>query len=61
MNMTGVLPLAILLAIILAPFSMITAWLIQDVAYRTHLRGKVPVLIGFVCILLWIVLGVLCG
>ena len=61
MNMTGVLPLAILLAIILAPFSMITAWLIQDVAYRTHLRGKVPVLIGFVCILLWILLGVLCG
>ena len=61
MNMTGVLPLAILLAIILVPFSMVTGWLIQDVAYRTHLRGKVPVLIGFVCILLWIILGLLCG
>ena len=61
MNMTGVLPLAILLAIILVPFSMVTAWLIQDIAYRTHLRGKVPVLIGFVCILLWIILGLLCG
>jgi hypothetical protein len=61
MNMTGILPLAILLAIILVPFSMVTAWLIQDVAYRTHLRGKVPVLIGFVCILLWIILGLLCG
>ena len=61
MNMTGVLPLAILLAIILVPFSMVTAWLIQDIAYRTHLRGKVPVLIGFVCILLWILLGLLCG
>ena len=61
MNMTGVLPLAILLAIILVPFSMVTAWLIQDVAYRTHLRGKVPVLIGFVCMLLWIGLGLLCG
>ena len=61
MNMTGVLPLAILLAVILVPFSMVTAWLIQDVAYRTHLRGKVPVLIGFVCILLWIILGLLCG
>lgn len=61
MNMTGVLPLAILLAIILVPFSMVTAWLIQDVAYRTHLRGKVPVLIGFVCMLLWIILGLLCG
>ena len=61
MNMTGVLPLAILLAIILAPFGMVTAWLIQDVAYRTHLRGKVPVLIGFVCLLMWVILGVLCG
>ena len=61
MNMTALLPLAILLAIILVPFSMVTAWLIQDIAYRTHLRGKVPVLIGFVCILLWILLGLLCG
>lgn len=61
MNMTGVLPLAILLAVILAPFGMVTAWLIQDVAYRTHLRGKVPVLIGFVCLLIWILLGLLCG
>ena len=33
----------------------------QDIAARTHLRGKVPVLIGFVCILLWIILGLLCG
>ena len=61
MNMTGVLPLGILLSIILTPFSMFTAWLIQDIASRTHLRGKVPVLIGFVCILLWIILGILCG
>ena len=61
MNMTGVLPLGILLSIILTPFSMVTAWLIQDIASRTHLRGKVPVLIGFICILLWIILGILCG
>ena len=61
MNMTAVLPLAILLAVILTPFSMVTAWLIQDVAYRTHLRGKTAVLIGFVCILIWIALGLLCG
>ena len=61
MNMTGVLPLGILLSIILAPFSMVTAWLIQDIASRTHLRGKIPVLIGFICILLWIILGILCG
>ena len=61
MNMTAVLPIGILLSIILLPFSMVTAWLIQDIAYRTHLRGKVPVLIGFVCILIWIALGLFCG
>jgi hypothetical protein len=61
MNMSGVLPIAILLAIIMTPFSMITAWLIQDMPYRTHLRGKVPVLIGFACMILWIILGLLCG
>ncbi len=61
MNMTGVLPIAILLAIILIPFSLVSAWLLQDVAYRTHLRGKVPVFIGFVCMLIWILLGLLCG
>ena len=61
MNMSGVLPIAILLAIVMAPFSMISAWLIQDMPYRTHLRGKVPVLIGFVCMIIWIILGLLCG
>ena len=30
-------------------------------AYRTHLRGKLPMLIGAVCIALWVVLGLLCG
>ncbi len=61
MNMTGVLPIAILLVIILTPFSLVSAWLLQDVAYRTHLRGKVPVFIGFVCLLLWTLLGLLSG
>ena len=61
MNMTSVPFLQILLSIILAVFGFFSAWLIQDVAFRTHLRGKVPVLIGFVCILIWIILGLLCG
>ena len=61
MNMTGILALGIIMSVILAPFSMVTAWLIHDIAYRTHLRGKTPVLIGFICILLWIILGLLCG
>ena len=61
MNLAPRLWLATVLAVFLAPFGMVSAWLIQDVAYRTHLRGKVPVLIGFVCILIWIGLGFLCG
>lgn len=61
MNMTTVLALQILLAVILAAFGAISAWLIQEIAYRTHLRGKTRVYIGLVCVLIWIVLGVLCG
>lgn len=61
MNMSAVPVLYILMSIVLALFGAVSGWLIQDVAYRTHLRGKVPVLIGFVCILIWILLGLLCG
>lgn len=61
MNMTSIFILQILLSIILGIFGAVTGWLIQDIAYRAHLRGKVPVLIGFVCMLIWIVLGLLCG
>ena len=61
MNMTDILPLAILMSVILGVFGMVSAWLIQDVAFRTHLRGKVPVLIGMVCMLIWTILGLLCG
>ena len=61
MNMTTVPALQVLMSIILSVIGAVSAWLIQDVAYRTHLRGKVPVYIGMVAFLLWIVLGLLCG
>lgn len=61
MNMTTILALQILLSMILGVFGAVSAWLIQDVAYRTHLRGKVPVYIGLACMAMWIVLGLLCG
>ena len=61
MNMSSVPVLYILMSIVLSLFGAVSGWLIQAIAYRTHLRGKVPVLIGFVCILIWIVLGLLCG
>jgi len=59
-NMTEIIPLAVLMSIILGVFGMVSAWLIQDVAGRTHLRGKVPVLIGMICMVIWILLGFLC-
>lgn len=61
MNMTAIFALQILLAIVLGAFGAVSAWQIQEIAYRTHLRGKTRVYIGLVCILLWILLGVLCG
>jgi len=61
MNMNMIPALQIIMAVILSVFGAVSAWLIQTIAYRTHLRGKTSVLIGFVCILLWIVLGLLCG
>ncbi len=61
MNMTTVPALYVLLSIILAVFGAISGWLIQDVAYRTHLRGKTPVWIGMVCFGIWLLLGYLCG
>ena len=60
MNLSAVPALYILMSIILGVFGAVSAWLIQDIASRNHLRGKVPVYIGFVCILIWILLGVLC-
>ncbi len=61
MNMTGIQVLQILFSILFGALGAVTAWLIQEVAYRTHLRGKVPVLIGGVCVLIWVVLGLICG
>lgn len=61
MNMTGIAILQILLSIALGLLAAVTAWLIQEVPFRTHLRGKVPVYIGGVCVLIWIVLGLIAG
>ncbi len=61
MNMTSNSVLQVLLSLILGAFGVLSAWLIHEIAYRTHLRGKTRVYIGLVCILIWIVLGFLCG
>lgn len=61
MNMTTILVLEILLSLIFGLFGVISAWQIQEMAYRTHLRGKTRVYIGLGFILIWILLGILCG
>ena len=61
MNMTAIRALGILMAVILGIFGAVSGWLIQSAAYRTHLRGKQPVLIGLVLIAVWILLGLLSG
>lgn len=61
MNMSPVRVLGILMAVILGIFGAVSGWLIQAAAYRTHLRGKQPMLIGLGLIILWVILGLLSG
>lgn len=61
MNMSPIRALGILMAVILGIFGAVSGWLIQDMAYRTHLRGKQPVFIGLGLMVVWIVLGLLSG
>ena len=61
MNLTGILVLQILYAIILAVFGVVSAWKIQEGMYRIHIRGKLPLYIcGGLC-LVWLILGLLAG
>ena len=61
MNMTDIRFLQILLSLVLGAFGLISAWQIHEVAYRTHLRGKTRVGIGLTFVLIWVILGILCG
>jgi len=61
MNMTTNSIVQVMLSLIFGLFGAISAWQIHEIAYRTHLRGKTRVYIGLVCVLIWIVLGIICG
>ena len=61
MNLMTVRALQILLAILLAVLGIVTAWNIQAGAFRVHIRGKLPIHIGTVCVILWMILGILSG
>ena len=47
--------------ILLAVIGAITAWAIQDGMYKTHIRGKIPVYVAIVCVLIWVILGIVAG
>ena len=51
----------VVLAIVLAILGVIAAWAIQDGMYRLHIRGKIPLYISLVAILIWTVLGIWSG
>ena len=51
----------VLLSILFVIIGVVTAWGMQSAMYKIHVRGKIPVYIGSVCGLLWILLGVLVG
>ena len=61
MNMTAILALQIILSIVLGIFGLLSAWQIQEIAYRTHLRGKMRVYISLGLCLFWILLGLIAG
>lgn len=53
--------LQVVLSILLGAIGVVTAWVIQDGMYRLHIRGKMPILLAMVAILLWIILGICAG
>lgn len=61
MNMANGQIIRTLLSILFVIFGATTAWGIQGGMYKIHVRGKIPVYVGSVCAVLWIVLGIVAG
>ena len=61
MNLADSQVVRTMLSILLGIFGAVTAWGIQGGMYKIHVRGKIPLYIGAVCGLLWIVLGIVSG
>lgn len=59
MNMTGMVVLEVLFSVLFGAFGLVSAWQIQNMAFRTHLRNKTAVWIGLAEMLVWILLGVI--
>ena len=60
-NLTTNGTLQVMLSILLGALGVVTAWAIQDGTYRLHIRGKIPLYIGSLAVLLWSLLGILSG
>ena len=60
-NFTTNSALQIVLSIGLGLLGVVTAWAIQDGMYRLHIRGKLPLYLALLSIVLWITLGILSG
>ena len=61
MNMSNSQIIRTMLSIVFVIFGATTAWGIQGGMYKIHVRGKIPVYVGSVCGLIWIVLGIIAG
>lgn len=61
MNFTGIIAMQVILTIFLGALGMVCGWMIQKAMHRLHLRGYRRRLIGLVCALVWLGLGIWCG
>lgn len=61
MNIAKTTALQVLLCIVLGLFGIFSAWAIQGAMYKIHVRGKIPLYIGSVFALLWILAGAVSG
>lgn len=61
MNLVSNTTVQVLLSIVLGALGVVTAWGIQGGMYKLHVRGKIPVYIALICMLVWILMGVIAG
>ena len=61
MNFTLNAAMRVVLSILFAAVGVVTAWVIQDGMYRLHIRGKMPILLAMIAMVLWIALGIAAG
>lgn len=61
MNITNSTVLQVILCIVLGLLGVFSAWAIQGSMYKIHVRGKIPLLVGLIFTLLWILVGTIAG